>query len=121
MIPEGSSIQLNDLWVNWQYQHEFNPSHVHFGLYSFVIWMKMPVETTDQMQLPIAKSTSSCLSCFQFEYFNTFGQKRLFNYPMGKEIEGLMVFFPAVMNHLVYPFYNSTEPRISVAGNMAWI
>ena len=46
MIPEGSSIQLNDLWVNWQYQHEFNPSHVHFGLYSFVIWMKMPVETT---------------------------------------------------------------------------
>ena len=83
--------------------------------------MKMPVETTDQMQLPIAKSTSSCLSCLQFEYFNTFGQKRLFNYPMGKEIEGLMVFFPAVMNHLVYPFYDSTEPRISVAGNMAWM
>ena len=121
MIPENASIQLHDLWVNWQYQHEFNPSHVHFGLYSFVIWMKMPVETTDQMQLPIAKSTSSCLSCFQFEYFNTFGQKRLFNYPMGKEIEGLMVFFPAVMNHLVYPFYDSTEPRISVAGNMAWM
>ena len=87
MIPEGSSIQLNDLWVNWQYQHEFNPSHVHFGLYSFVIWMKMPVETTDQMQLPIAKSTSSCLSCFQFEYFNSFVQKSLFNYPMGIEIE----------------------------------
>jgi hypothetical protein len=40
---------------------------------------------------------------------------------MGKELEGLMVFFPAVMNHLVYPFYDSTEPRISVAGNMAWM
>ena len=51
----------------------------------------------------------------------TKSRKWNFNYPMGKELEGLMVFFPAVMNHLVYPFYDSTEPRISVAGNMAWM
>ena len=121
MIPENAYIGLHDLWVNWQYQHEFNPSHVHFGLYSFVIWMQMPVETKDQMKLPIAKSTSSCLSCFQFEYVNTFGQKRLFNYPMGKEIEGLMVFFPAVMNHLVYPFYTSEDYRITVSGNLNYM
>ena len=119
-IPKEATIQLHDLWVNWQYQTEFNPSHVHFGVYSFVIWMKMPVETRDQMELPFAKKTTSpCVSCFQFEYVNIFGGRRSFNYPMGKQMEGLMVFFPAEMNHLVYPFYGTDEPRISVAGNLA--
>ena len=119
-IPREASMQLHDLWVNYQYQTEFNPSHVHFGVFSFVIWMKMPVETQDQMRLAFAKNnTSSCVSCFQFEYLNLFGGRRTFNYPMGKQMEGLMVFFPAEMNHLVYPFYGTKEPRISVAGNIA--
>ena len=120
-ISDDASLQLHDLWVNWQYQTEFNPSHVHFGAFSFVIWLKMPVDTRDQLQLPFAsKTTSQCVSCFQFEYVNIFGHRKSFNYPMGEQMEGIMVFFPAEMNHLVYPFYGTDEHRVSVAGNMAW-
>lgn len=118
----NASIRLHDLWANWQYQTEFNPSHIHFGVFSFVIWMKIPIDTREQMQLPFASKTSSpCVSCFQFEYQTILGNRKTFNYPMSPEMEGLMVFFPAELNHLVYPFYGTDEPRISVAGNMAWV
>ena len=33
---------LKNLWVNYQKQNEFNPLHCHIGLYSFVIFMKIP-------------------------------------------------------------------------------
>ena len=69
----------------------------------------------------IVKNCCTPLFLDFFKHQVTKSTKWNFNYPMGKELEGLMVFFPAVMNHLVYPFYDSTEPRISVAGNMAWM
>ena len=69
----------------------------------------------------IVKNCCTPLFLDFFKHQVTKSNKWNFNYPMGKELEGLMVFFPAVMNHLVYPFYDSTEPRISVAGNMAWM
>ena len=31
-------LELHSLWVNYQSKHEFNPVHIHDGLFSFVIW-----------------------------------------------------------------------------------
>ena len=39
---------LGSWWVNYQKQHEFNPSHGHQGVYSFVIWLKIPTEHAEQ-------------------------------------------------------------------------
>ena len=33
--------------------------------------------------------------------------------------EGTMLFFPAMLKHQVYPFYNSDEDRISISGNIS--
>jgi len=33
----------------------------------------------------------------------------------------MMLFFPAELNHLVYPFYGTDDARISLAGNVAWV
>ena len=45
-IPVNADVELylHDLWVNYQYKHEFNPYHFHGGMYSFVIWMKIPTD-----------------------------------------------------------------------------
>ena len=44
----SSELKLESLWVNYQKQHEFNPLHNHFGLISFVIWMKIPTDWKEQ-------------------------------------------------------------------------
>ena len=35
-------FELKSIWVNYQKQHEFNPPHHHNGLFSFVVFMKIP-------------------------------------------------------------------------------
>ena len=46
---------LKNLWVNYQKQNEFNPLHCHSGLYSFVIFMKIPTHWKEQHALPWLK------------------------------------------------------------------
>ena len=33
-------------------------------------------------------------------------------------MEGMLLFFPARLNHEVYPYYNCDEQRISISGNV---
>ena len=42
---------LHTMWVNYQKQTEFNPIHTHKGVYSFVIWMKIPTEYNEQKEI----------------------------------------------------------------------
>ena len=107
------------MWVNYQKQTEFNPTHDHKGVYSFVIWMQIPTEYNEQKENPIAKnSNSEVVSNFSFDYRDILGQYRYFTYEMSKEMEGKMLFFPSKLTHTVYPFYNCSEDRISISGNI---
>ena len=45
-VNHAETLELYDLWVNYQYATEFNPSHVHAGVYSFVIWHTIPTDIT---------------------------------------------------------------------------
>ena len=110
---------LNTFWVNYQYKHEFNPLHNHSGLFSFVIWLKIPTDYEEQHSLPHSKGSSSPASSdFHFQYLDICGSTRSYTYYMSKECEGKMLFFPARLNHIVYPFFNCDEDRISVSGNL---
>ena len=112
---------FNEWWVNYQYQTEFNPTHSHTGIYSWVIWMKIPTEFEDQSKLPIAANSNAKnkISNFTFTYTDTLGVVVDYAMKMNKDKEGMMAFFPASLKHSVYPFFNSDEPRIYVAGNIA--
>lgn len=114
-------MTLNDWWVNYQYQTEFNPTHHHSGVYSWVIWMKIPTEFEDQAKLPIAANSNANdkISNFSFTYIDTLGKVMEYVIKMNKVQEGTMAFFPARLKHSVYPFFNCDEPRISVAGNVS--
>ena len=110
---------LHSWWVNYQNQTEVNPGHTHGGVYSFVIWMKIPTHYKDQQKLPISSnSTSGVISNFEFSYIDLFGRIRSYEYLMRPELEGTLVFFPAKMVHQVYPFFECDEERISISGNI---
>ena len=110
---------LETLWVNYQRQTEFNPTHDHKGVYSFVIWMQIPTDYNEQKENPIAKNTNSDhISNFCFDYRDITGEYQYYAYAMSKKMEGKMVFFPSKLTHTVYPFYNCSEDRISISGNI---
>ena len=110
---------LSKWWVNYQKQTEFNPIHNHAGVYSFVIWMKIPFKWEEQNKKDIGrKSNESQISNFQFVYPNILGELEYHKYQLSSHHEGTMLFFPSQLNHEVYPFYDCDEDRISVSGNL---
>ena len=42
-----AKLAMDALWVNYQYETEFNPTHFHKGVCSFTIWMKIPYKWED--------------------------------------------------------------------------
>ena len=119
-VNQSHPYYLYSWWVNYQKQNEFNPNHSHGGVYSFVIWMKIPTKHSEQNNNPISsKANGHTISAFEFHYLNILGQMRPYMYEMNPEMEGTILFFPAKLVHCVYPFYNCDEDRISISGNIA--
>ena len=120
-LPE---FELYSFWVNYMKQHEFNPLHNHSGfLYSFVVFMKIPTHWKEQHALPIsANSNSPCASDFVFVLTQKDNKNAVvFNFPLSPEDEGRMLFFPATLQHMVYPFYECEEERITISGNIFFV
>ena len=120
-VPESSSLPflLSNFWVNFQKQHEFNPPHNHGGVWSFVIWVKIPTDWREQHALPIsANSSLPKASDFDFHYTSMLGDINKYTYQLDKTQEGSMLFFPAKLMHEVYPFYNCNKERVSISGNI---
>lgn len=112
---------LNSFWVNFQKQYEFNPLHTHTKcIYSFVVWMKIPYDYKEQHKIKISSNSNTpSASNFQFVYTNLLGEVTNYYYFLNKDNEGTILFFPAGLPHLVYPFFNCEEERISISGNIS--
>ena len=104
-------------------QHEFNPLHTHIGLYSFVIFMKIPTHWKEQHALSFsANSVMPLASDFVFiwsEKGTDIISKQ--NFPLNPEDEGRMLFFPASLQHEVFPFYGTEEERVTISGNIRFM
>ena len=80
---------------------------------------EIPTEWKEQYELPISKNSASpSASDFMFTYTNILGGQQNITVHMSKESENNMVIFPSTMMHQVYPFYNCSEDRITVSGNI---
>ncbi len=108
---------LKRLWCNFQNKHEFNPSHIHNGVYSFVIWMKIPTHWREQHNV-FKDVNEPRASDFEFTYTNMLGHIQHHIYKLDPSMEGMMLFFPSELYHQVYPFYNCDEERVSISGNI---
>ncbi len=110
---------LDQWWVNKQKQGEYNPMHNHSGIFSFVVWMHEPVNHDEQNKQENGKTSNRpCHHEFSFHYSTMTHQMTHSMYPLGKELEGTMLFFPSDLFHSVNPFFNNDGIRISIAGNM---
>ena len=113
------NLKLNSAWVNFQQKGEFNPLHNHTGLYSFVLWYKIPYYLNiEEMAGPGRKSKNQLSGKFQFHYTNILGNITGEALPIDKQWEGQILLFPSLLSHSVYPFYSSNDYRISIAGNL---
>jgi len=68
-VEEGEPLpefEMDTLWVNYQKQHEFQPLHHHTGLYSFVVFIKIPTHWKDQHALPISANSSAIFRSYWF-------------------------------------------------------
>jgi hypothetical protein len=115
-------IQLGNLWVNFQKKHEFNPVHDHSGLFSFVIFVKIPYDLEKELKEgPGSLSNSNFVSCLQFHATDTLGRSIYETIHVDKSYEGGIYFFNAETKHCVYPFFTSDDYRITVSGNIKWV
>lgn len=115
-------LQLNHLWVNFQKKYEFNPVHNHSGLFSFVIFVKIPYDLKKELEEgPGSLSNSNFTSCLQFHTTNILGRHQDEVVYIDKSYEGSIYFFNAETMHCVYPFFTSDDYRITVSGNVGWV
>ena len=122
-INQEMPLYLDNVWVNFQRKHEFNPSHTHSGVFSFVLWIDIPYNIEDE----IAHESSRFMKVlsdrlvvpghFQISYTSSIGSILQYYIPADKTYNSKLILFPSSMVHTVFPFYTSDKPRISVAGN----
>lgn len=109
-IAVDNNIKLfyQDPWVNIQKNTDFFPNHKHEGLLSYVLWIRVPQETT----------VNEFAGKFEITYSDILGNSRPSDYKIDQSFEGKLLVFPAMLRHCVYPFYNSSTNRISLSGNI---
>jgi hypothetical protein len=121
ILSESRQLVANNIWVNFQEKHEFNPVHDHSGILSFVFWIKIPYKMQDETKnSPGLESSSPLAGHFCFYYTNALGEICHYSIPADQSMENCLLIFPSRMNHSVYPFYTSDEYRISVSGNLVF-
>ena len=117
ILDTDCPVALTKAWMVLQEKYEFNPMHFHSGIFSFVIWLKIPYNMQDELTLPfVAESNTPSAGLFSYIVSDMMGRSHSRNI-MEEDLEACAFLFPSPMLHCVYPFYTSDEYRISVAGN----
>jgi len=118
ILNKNLPIIVDQMWINFQKKHEFNPLHIHTGIFSFIIFMKIPYNLIDEDKFfsKLKQDPATSRLCF------------IVNKPDGGILDikcnvdesylHKMLIFPANYNHLVYPFFTSNEERITISGNI---
>jgi len=114
---EGSKLKwtLEDLWINFQRQGEYNPLHNHKGHLSFVIYLQVPEEIVNEDKITKGVYNNEGPGRIVFNY----GEKLPFNISGFNKLpkKGDLFIFPSWLKHFVYAFKSNVE-RISVSGNI---
>lgn len=124
ILSAPCQFYIDDLWVNFQKKHEFNPPHTHSGLYSFVIFVKIPYDLKkeerhfSEIEEDAANVRFNHTSKFAFLNADYSGEIRCDLLNVDKSFEGKMIMFRAKQSHQVFPFYTSNDYRITVSGNL---
>ena len=59
-------LDLRELWVNYQKKYDFNPLHIHSGIFSFVIWVQIPYDLKKEQERYAANENETAAFMFQY-------------------------------------------------------
>ena len=107
-LDKSAPYVFRPSWFNFQTQGQFVPNHTHEGVLSFVIWLQVPSDIKND----------EFSGKFEFTYCDILGNTRPYQIAVDSNAIGRCMLFPAGLRHCVYPFYNSSQLRISVAGSI---
>ena len=110
-------IQLEplNLWINFMKPGDFNPAHYHGGSYSFVIFLTMPENLTEEQKEH--EGTGAPPGSLIFSYGEATRPRWVTNGMEHVPKVGDFVIFPSLLQHWVAPFKSKGE-RISISGNL---
>lgn len=100
-----TQLVAHDPWINYQKKHDVLPNHIHAGFLSYSIYVSVPA---------LAE-----INLFQFIYNTAIGTTSNHDIVINKHMEGKIIMFPSLIQHVAYPFYTSDETKISVSGNLS--
>tara|TARA_Y100000592_G_scaffold72751_1_gene113167 strand:+ start:1671 stop:2375 length:705 start_codon:yes stop_codon:yes gene_type:complete len=117
-IQKKNIVILKPGWVNFMKPGEWNPSHTHTGSISCVLFLKVPeeIELENKQSELSNKSNTPTAGRLEFTYGENIGFTPTGSLRVPKEKD--IYFFPARLNHMVYPFKSNVE-RVSVSFNFA--
>lgn len=122
ILTQNKPIILDDLWINFQKKYEFNPLHDHSGLFSFIIFLKIPYDFEEEIKYFANTSFHGNVnSTLGFVFPAVSGELLQLNVAVDKSFENKMIMFSSKMQHMVYPFYTSDDYRITVSGNIKFL
>jgi hypothetical protein len=118
---DKDDYNLENIWINFQTRTEFNPLHYHLGRFSYALWLNIPYLIEDERSVfPYIKEDENLTGSFVFYYPDggeSNGGIARHIIPADRTYENKIIFFPANLNHCVYPYYTTDELRISLSGN----
>lgn len=118
-VEGAHRLALTWTWANFMRAGEYNPTHGHNGVMSFVLWLQVPYLLADEdRNWPTVAADKRSVARFALHYTDVIGTINTHFIPVDQCYEGVMIMFPSAMRHSVFPFFTSTRDRISVAGNL---
>lgn len=113
-------LEFNRFWCRITKPDHYQSLHDHNGLLSFIIWLKIPTDWKEEQTINGEQNFEHPeASDVIFTYTNTLGQIKKLNFKLDKTMEGNMVMFPSDMSHMVLPYFQTDDYRISVAGDIS--
>ena len=81
--------------------------------------VNIPYDIKEELSLDNSKNSNIPMTtAFNFVYTDVLGEMQVHAMFAEKMHEGGLLFFPAKLNHQVWPFYTSEDYRITVSGNI---
>tara|TARA_R100000008_G_C3572261_1_gene162947 strand:+ start:850 stop:1308 length:459 start_codon:yes stop_codon:yes gene_type:complete len=115
LLNNDYQLNVQDAWFVRQYETEYNPIHVHGGMFSCVGYLKLPEGIEKEWEKEDNSNKISTHGHIAFYY--SYGQGGDF---VIRPRVGDFYIFPADLSHCVYPFYTKGERR-SFSGNLTFL
>ena len=118
IFEDGSTFDIQEMWINYQGPGDYNPPHTHDGDLSFIIYLQVPDEIRIENEETQHEHNNAGPGMINFN-FNVPQKWSLGIWAYMPMVEDLII-FPSWLQHYVNNFKSDVE-RISVSGNINFI